>query len=79
VRGRGVGADDHLPRRIKAVYAADASRMRHQVDLSDWRLNEPVPAGAFTSARAAAARRIPFAPPGGKPPTLTPPPAVPEK
>jgi hypothetical protein len=72
-----IGADDHLPRRIKAVYAGDPARLRHQVDLSDWRLNEPVAAGAFTSARAAAARRIPFAAPGGKPPTLTPPPGAP--
>ncbi len=58
-----IGADDHLPRRIKAVFANDPARLRHQVDLSDWRLNGPVPAGSFTSTRAAAARRIPFAPP----------------
>ncbi|MGH7786772.1 MAG: DUF2092 domain-containing protein [Candidatus Binatia bacterium] len=63
-----IGADDHLPRRIKAVYAGDPSRLRHQVDLSDWRLDGPVTAASFTSARAAAARRMPFAAPAAKPP-----------
>jgi hypothetical protein len=62
-----IGADDHLPRRIKAVFADDPARLRHQVDLSDWRLDAPVAAGTFTSARAAAARRIPFAAPEPKP------------
>jgi len=63
-----IGADDHLPRRIKAVFADDPARLRHQVDLCDWRLNGPLPAGSFTSARAAAARRIPFAAPAPKAP-----------
>ncbi len=63
-----IGAADHLPRRIKAVFANDPARLRHQVDLSEWRLNGPVPAGSFTSTRAAAARRIPFAPPAPKAP-----------
>lgn len=68
-----IGADDHLPRRIKAVFADDPARLRHQVDLSDWRLNAPVAAGTFTSTRAAAARRIPFAAPAPLPSPAAPP------
>ena len=68
-----IGARDKLPRRIRAVYAADPLRLRHQLDLTEWRLNPEVPAGAFDSRAARAARRIPFqrptppAPTGAKP------------
>jgi hypothetical protein len=37
---------------------------RHVVELSDWRLDPPVPAGTFASDKAAQAKRIKFAPPG---------------
>jgi hypothetical protein len=68
-----IGASDKLPRRIRAVYAADPLRMRHQLDLDDWKLDPPVPAGAFDSKQARAARRMPFqrptspAPAGARP------------
>jgi hypothetical protein len=55
-----IGASDKLPRRIRAVYAADPLRLRHQMDLTDWNLNPAVPAGAFDSQAARAARRMPF-------------------
>ena len=55
-----IGASDKLPRRIRAVYAADPLRLRHQMDLTDWTLNPDAPAGAFDSQAARAARRIPF-------------------
>jgi hypothetical protein len=42
-----IGANDKLPRRIRAVYAADPLRLRHQLDLSDWRLSPVLPAGSF--------------------------------
>jgi hypothetical protein len=68
-----IGVKDKLPRRSRAIYANDPAQLRHQMDLSDWRLDAPVPAGAFTSARALRARRIPFA----RPEPAGPPPAAP--
>jgi hypothetical protein len=55
-----IGANDKLPRRIRAVYAADPLRLRHQLDLSDWRLSPVLPAGSFDSKQARSAKRIPF-------------------
>jgi hypothetical protein len=69
-----IGAEDKLPRRVRAVYRDDPSRLRHQLDLSDWQLDVAVPAEAFTSASASSATHIAFArpdpqlPPGVKPP-----------
>jgi len=69
-----VGAEDKLPRRVRAVFRQDAARMRHQVELSNWQLDSTVAAEAFTSAKASGATRIKFArpdpqlPPGLKPP-----------
>jgi hypothetical protein len=69
-----IGAEDHLPRRVRAVYREDPSRLRHQLDLSDWQLDLSVPADTFASASASGATRIEFArpdpqlPPGVKPP-----------
>ena len=42
-----IGANDKLPRRIRAVYAANPLRLRHQLYLSDWRLIPVLPAGSF--------------------------------
>jgi hypothetical protein len=58
-----IGADDKLPRMLRAVYADDPSRLRHQVEFSSWRLDGQISADAFTSSRAASAPRIPFARP----------------
>jgi hypothetical protein len=63
-----IGADDKLPRMLRAVYVDDPSRLRHQVEFSNWRLDGQIPADAFTSSRAASAPRIPFARPDPKPP-----------
>jgi len=68
-----IGADDKLPRRMRAVYNGDPGRLRHQLDISDWKLDSPVTADAFTSAKAHAAKAIAFdkpafaEPPGVKP------------
>jgi hypothetical protein len=74
-----IGADDKLPRMLRAVYADDPSRLRHQVEFSNWRLDGQISADAFASSRAASAPRIPFArpdpvlPPGaGSPPESKP-------
>jgi hypothetical protein len=63
-----LGAEDHLPRRLRAVYRDDPSQLRHQMELSNWKIDPPVAADAFTSPRAAAATRIPFARPAAEPP-----------
>ena len=66
-----IGADDKLPRRIRALYLTDSARLRHQVDFSNWKLDSPVTAGTFTSARASSAKRVPFARPDPQPPANT--------
>jgi len=69
-----IGTEDKLPRRVRAVFRKDPARMRHQLELSNWQLDTPVAAEAFTSAKAGSATRIKFArpdpqlPPGLKPP-----------
>jgi hypothetical protein len=68
-----IGVDDKLPRRIRAIFAADPRQLRHEMELSNWQLDPAVPAEAFVSAKAQAADRMPFAsptpkaPPGVKP------------
>src|SRR4029453_12518147 len=42
-----VGAEDKLPRMLRAVFSQDPARMRHQMELSNWQLDTPVGAGAF--------------------------------
>ena len=58
-----IGAEDKLPRMVRAVFLKDPERLRHQLELSNWQLSTAVPANAFTSAKAAGAKRIPFAQP----------------
>ena len=77
-----IGADDKLPRKLRAVYAQDPTRLRHDLDLSDWKLDPKVPDDAFTSKLAASAKPIPFARPDPVAmPALQPPPqkAAPSK
>ena len=50
-------------RRLRATYRGDPLLLRHQVDLSNWKLDPVVAAEAFASVNAANARRIPFAAP----------------
>jgi hypothetical protein len=69
-----VGAEDKLPRMLRAVFRRDPARMRHQLELSNWQLDTPVAAEAFTSAKASGATRIKFARPDPQlPPGLSPP------
>jgi hypothetical protein len=64
-----IGADDALPRQIRAVYANDPSKLRQQVELSDWHLDsQAVADSAFTSPHAGDARPIEFARPDPQPP-----------
>lgn len=68
-----IGVDDKLPRRVRAVFAADPLRLRHDMELGNWQLDGPIAAEAFGSAKVASAGRMEFAkptvklPPGMKP------------
>jgi len=59
--------EDKLPRRIRVVYASDPARLRQEVDFSNWKLDAPLAAEDFTSARAAGATHIEFARPDPRP------------
>jgi len=76
-----IGVEDKLPRVIHAIYLDDPARLRHNLLLSDWKLDLAVAANAFApGANAAGAKHIPFAhphpqpPPGAKPPAKSKPP-----
>lgn len=69
-----IGAQDHLPRRLRAVYRADPAHLRHDMHLSGWQLDGAVAEDAFASARAAGARPIAFRHPNPRPPAAATPP-----
>jgi hypothetical protein len=57
-----VGADDKLPRLVRAIYLDDPDQLRHDLAISDWKLDEAVPADTFAlPSSAATAKHIPFA------------------
>jgi hypothetical protein len=58
-----IGAADHLPRMIRVVYPDEPAHAHYQTEYSDWKLGGEVGPEVFTSAKAVAARRIPFQPP----------------
>jgi hypothetical protein len=55
-----IGADDKLPRRVRAMYKSDPLRLRHEMELSNWKLDVSIPTDAFTSSKAQAAKHIAF-------------------
>ena len=40
-----VGAEDKLPRLVRAIFLDDPERLRYELAFSDWKLDETVPAG----------------------------------
>jgi hypothetical protein len=62
-----IGADDKLPRRIRAMYAADPLALHHELELSNWQLDPVVAPDAFASAKAQTAGRMTFAAPAPPP------------
>ena len=62
-----IGAEDKLPRMLRAVYRRDPLRQRHQMELSNWKIDPVVAAADFTTAKAASGVAIPFAHPAAKP------------
>jgi len=67
-----IGVDDKLPRRIRAIYAADPAQLRNELDLSNWQLDSTIAPDAFASQKALAAPRIAFASPSTAPPGAKP-------
>ena len=55
-----IGADDKLPRRIRAVYREDPLRLRHEMDLTNWVVDGADAPGTFASDKAKAAKPMQF-------------------
>ena len=64
-----IGAEEKLPRKMRAVYRKDPLQLRHDMELSNWQLDPTLAPDAFVSQSAAAAKRIAF----GHPSTMLPP------
>ena len=68
-----IGADDKLPRRIRAMYKDDPLGLRHDMELSNWQIDPEIAPDAFGSQKAQSGQHIAFAhpfdsaPPGTKP------------
>ncbi len=58
-----IGTDDKLPRKLRAVYLNDPSKLRHDMQISNWKLDPPVVAGNFEVKPPASAIHIAFARP----------------
>ena len=58
-----IGAEDKLPRMVRAVYLNDPAQLRHEMELSNWQLDPAVASEFFESAKAAAATPMGFAHP----------------
>jgi hypothetical protein len=67
-----IGAEDKLPRRIRAVFREDPLGLRHDMELSNWQLDRSVPADSFVSRQAQSAGRMAFAAPSPPPPGVKP-------
>jgi len=67
-----IGAEDKLPRMLRAIYVNDPMRLRHRLELTNWQLDPTISADVFGSPKATAAKHIKFArpdaplPPPGK-------------
>lgn len=56
-----IGTEDKLPRLVRAIYLDDPDHLRHELAITDWKLDEAVPADTFAPPSAAAtAKHIPF-------------------
>jgi hypothetical protein len=58
-----IGAEDKLPRGIHAIYLDDPDRLRHNLILSDWKLDATVSDDFFTATKASTAKKMEFAHP----------------
>ncbi len=62
-----IGAEDKLPRRVRAVYRNDPARLRHELDLSNWQVDSVIADEAFGSSAAKAAQPMSFKRPATPP------------
>ncbi len=51
-----IGADDKLPRRIRAIYRMDPAGLRHEMELSNWQLDGAIAAGRIRVAKSPGGR-----------------------
>jgi len=58
-----IGAEDKLPRMLRAIYGDDPKQLRHRLELSNWHIDPNVSADFFTSEKATKAKHIQFARP----------------
>jgi hypothetical protein len=58
-----IGAEDKLPRMLRAVFKSDPTMLRHEMVLSDWQIDPSIPPETFILAQAKTAKRIAFARP----------------
>src|SRR5277367_5711150 len=63
-----IGADDKLPRILRAIYLADKLQQRHLMVLTNWKLNPEVSPDVFGAPSATSATHIKFAHPSAPPP-----------
>lgn len=60
-----LGAEDHLPRMIKVVYAHEPAHALYQTEFSNWKLGVTTETANFASEKATkASKHIDFTPPG---------------
>jgi hypothetical protein len=63
-----IGVKDKLPRRFRAIYLMDGGNLRHEMELSGWKIDPKLPASTFTlPAAARKAKPIPFERPASPP------------
>lgn len=63
-----IGADDKLPRILRAIYLDDKLQQRHILVLSNWKLDPEVSPDVFGTPAAATAKHMSFANPAAPPP-----------
>ena len=68
-----IGADDKLPRILRAIYLDDKLQQRHILVLTNWKLNPDVAPDVFGTPAAATAKHMSFAHPAAPPAGVTPP------
>jgi len=77
-----IGVKDKLPRRFRAIYLMDGGNLRHEMELSEWKIDPKLSTSTFTlPAAARKAKPIPFerpASPPAAPSTPAPAPASPK-
>lgn len=64
-----IGADDKLPRILRAIYLDDKLQQRHILVLTNWKLDPDVAPDVFGTPAAASAKHINFAHPSAAPST----------